>query len=228
MNRTPEARYTWEEIVRLSGAEGSRWVDDFGRCAAVTKPLERAVTCLRLRGALAEADAALATAREGIAALEGADGALCAVLQRQYCGALGYYHYWRGEFDEADHVMQQGYGVMVDAIRQRRFLLAMADEAVDLRLHRARIARNRHRWAEMRMHLDAAWAMREGELPYYVLPDGTSIGIVHVTEFLDSLPVPEAMRPLVPRLQDAEHRRRDTDRHIREIVRLPGLVIQYL
>ena len=228
MNRTADAKYSWEEIVRLSGAEGSRWMDDFDRYAPVTEPIERAVTCLRKHGAFAEAQAALATARRAMAVLNDADGAVRSVLERRYYGALGYYHYCRGDFDEADRVMEQGYGVMVDAIGRRRFLLAMADEAVDLRLHRARIARNRHRWAEMRTHIDTAWAMREGELPYYVLPDGTSICIGHVTEFLDSLPVPEAKRPLVPHLQDAQRRRRDTDRHIREIVRLPGMVIQHL
>ncbi len=123
--------------------------------------------------------------------------------------------------------MVRASGVMATPIARWSFLMSAADEAVEVYFHRARIARNRGQWKEMREHLDTARAMRFGDLPYYVLPDGTQIWISDVKSFFDALPVPDDQHPILPLIQDDARRRTDTDAYIHTIYRLPGFVIDH-
>jgi hypothetical protein len=216
--------YVWFDLVSLSGGEGVRWCEEYRRYEPVTTQIMESVPMLR-RGELAEGGRLLDRAWDALGSLEVPERSVRSVVERWYYGALGMYHYRRADFDEADRVMVRAHDLMAEAIGRRSFLLALADEAVELRLHRARIARNRQRWAEMWEHIEAARAMREGGAPYYVLDDGTPVWLSDVTSFLDSLPVPEEARPIKPHLQDAVQRRQDTERFVRDVLRIPGSVI---
>lgn len=149
-----------------------------------------------------------------------------AMLERGYLGVLGYRHYARGEHEEADRAMVRAWEVFAAALERCPFLVVLADDAFDLRLHRARVARGRRRWDEMRAHAEAAVAMREGRLPYHVFPDGTAVTVGTLAAFLDALPVPASAQPLRPHLQDEALRRENTERSIRAVYRLPGWVIE--
>lgn len=216
----------WNDLVPLSGEDGCRWMTEYQRCRPVTVPILSVIPILR-RGDCETGARILAEAWESFGTMEVPDHSVRCVVERWYYGALAYLHYCRKEFDDADRVMVQAGGVMGEAVARRHFLLALADEAVEISFHRARIARNLRRWRVMREHIDEAWAMREGEIPYYVLPCGTSVWLRDVNEFLDSLPAPEGGGPLLPELQDPVRRRQNTDRHVRDILRIPGFVVQH-
>lgn len=220
------AAYPWYRLVQMSGDEGTRWLRDYGRANPQVDRIMAAVPLLR-RGDQAGGEALLARAWEGMGGLEWEDPSARAVAERWYYGALGYALYCRRAYDEADEVMVRACDAMAHALRDRPFLLAIADEVVELVLHRARIARNRHRWDEMKAHVDTATAMREGTRPYYALDGGRTVWLADVQAFLDALPVPEDDRPVLPHLQRDAERRQDTDRCVRDVLRLPGFVIQH-
>jgi hypothetical protein len=221
-----ESAYPWYRLVQMCGDEGTRWMRDYVRVNPHTDRIMAAVPVLR-RGDLCGGESMLAEAWEGLSAVPWDDPSVQAVAERWYYGALGYAHYCRGDYDEADRVMARACDAMAQALGQKRFLLVIADEVVELVLHRARIARNRHRWDEMREHVEAARGMRDGTRPYYALEDGRSVWLHDVQAFLDELPLPDDARPVRPHLQREAERRQDTERCVRDVLRLPGMIIHY-
>jgi hypothetical protein len=214
----------WFDLVSLSGDEGRRWREQYGRFDSVAKGIMGSVPLLR-RGEIDTGARMLKDAREQLSAMDVGDESILSVMERWYLGALGMYHYRLAEFDEADRVMARAHEHMVDAVTRRGFLVVLADEAVELRLHRARISRNRQRWAEMWDHISAARAMRAGGEPFYVLRDGRSVWLSDVREFLEALPAAPEQRPVKPNLQDPTQCRQDIDRWIRDVLRIPDSVI---
>jgi hypothetical protein len=217
-------QFEWYDLVELSGEDGCRWMAGYRRYRHLTGAIANSLPAMR-KGDFATGERLLASAWDGLCTEEFEDPTMRAVAERWYYGALGYALYRREAFDEADEVMARAHDVVAAALGRWDFLLIMADEAVDLRMHRARIARNRGRWDEMRRHFDAAWAMREGQVPYHVLPDGTRIGAAEVRAFVNRLPVPGGAGLVMPHLQDPAQARRDFERFVRDIVRIPGFVV---
>jgi hypothetical protein len=222
----PGKQYRWFDYVRLSGTSAACWLDEYRRCQPVVKQILHPLEVLR-RGDVDTGCRMIEQAGDALASLAVADPSLRLVMDRWYYGVLGYAHYCRELYDEADLAMAQAQEALAAALEERNFLLVMADDAFELILHRARIARNRQRWDEMWEHSERALAIREGRQPYFVLRDGTSIWISTIARFFDSLPVPERSQPLVPHVQDVETRRRNTEQSIRGIVRFRGFVIEY-
>lgn len=229
MGPTPspaELAYPWYRLVQMYGDEGTRWVREYVQVNPHTDRIMAAVPVLR-RGGLCEGEAMLAESWAGLSAIPWEDPSVEAVAHRWYYGALGYAHYCRGEYEEADRVMALACDAMAQAVGRHRFLLVVVDEVVELVLHRARVARNRHRWAEMDAHVRAARGMRDGTVPYAVLEDGREVWLRDVQAFLDELPLPDDARPVRPHLQRETDRRQDTDRCVRDVLRLPGVIIQH-
>jgi len=176
------------------------------------------------KGDLAAGTALLERAADDVEQAGIDDPTIRAVLDRWYYGALGFSQYRRGLYAQADATMAVGQEVVMGALGHW-FLVFLADETVDFYMHRARVARCRERWAQMREFMGIARAMREGTRPYHVLDDGTSIGVAEVRAFFDSLEVPEGAKLIAPHLQDAATGWRDWELTAREIVRVPGFVI---
>ncbi|HEX2093809.1 MAG TPA: hypothetical protein VHG28_15510 [Longimicrobiaceae bacterium] len=222
----PDKQYHWFDYVRLSGTDGACWLEEYRRWQPVVSQILQPLEFLR-RGEVAAGCEMLDRAGDALSSVEIKDLSLRLVMDRWYYGVLGYSYYCRELYDEADRAMVQAQEALATALREHDFLLVMADDAFELNLHRARIARNRQRWGEMWEHCGTALAMREGTLPYYPSRDGSSVWISTIVEFFDSLPVPKQSQPLVPHLQDLDERKRNTERSIRGIVRFRGLVIEY-
>lgn len=221
-----ESPYAWYDLVRLTGGEGARWVDEYSRLNPQMAQIMAAVGVLR-RGELDTGEAMLAEAWGGVCAAEVADLSILDVAERWYLGALGYAHYCRGQLDHADRLMARGGEALARAIHHRPFLLGIADEAVELVMHRARIARNGRRWGEMHAHIDRAWGMRRGTVPFVVMPDGTAVCLFAVQRWLEDLPLPADAQPVRPHLQQDDSARQSTERFVRDVLRLPGFVIQH-
>lgn len=230
MGPTPspsELAYPWYRLVQMHGEEGAQWVREYAEQVNPHTDRIMAAVPLMRRGGLSEGEAMLAESRAGLNAIPWEDPSVKDVADRWYYGALGYLHYCRGEYEEADRIMALACDSMAQAVARHRFLLVVVDEVVELVLHRARVARNRHRWAEMQGHVDAARGMRDGTVPYAVLEDGREVWLRDVQALLDELPLPDDAHPVRPHLQKEVERRQDTDRCVRDVLRIPGLVIQH-
>lgn len=223
---SPSPRYRWVDLVALSGDVAGEWMEEYRRHAPVAAQAVGSLDPLR-RGDLDTGRRMLERTWDDLCSADVSDASVRCVLERWYYGVLGYYHYCRSAFDEADRAMLCAHEVMERAFGERDFLLALADDAFELRVHRARVARSRCRWDEMREHATAALGMREGRVPYYVLADGRRIWVSTILDFLRSLTITDEVRPAVAHLLDDAERERQTERAIREVYRLSGFVIQH-
>jgi len=219
-------RYRWFDLVKMTGADGRRWVAEYARVLPLVNQLLAPLEVLR-RGDLQGGGEMVERAAEALATTRVEHASLAALLDRWYLGVAGYGHYAREEYDQADDCMRRAVERLGDALAQHGFLVPMADDAFELILHRARIARNRRRWSEMWAHLDHAAALREERRPYATLPCGTPLVTSTLAGWFDALPVPAEAQPLAPHLQDPAERRRNTQGSLRGILRLSGFAIPY-
>jgi hypothetical protein len=219
----PRRQFEWYDVVELTGPEGRQWMTEYRLYKGIVRDIADSLVANR-KGDLAGGTALLERAAYDLDAAGIGDPTIRAVLDRWYFGALGFSQYRRGMYAEADATMAIGQEVVMGALG-RWFLVFLADETVDFYMHRARVARCREHWDEMRTFMGIARAMREGTRPYHVLHDGTSIGVAQVRDFFASLEVPEGAKMIAPHLEDAETGWRDWELTAREIVRIPGFVI---
>lgn len=216
-------KFEWYDIVRLSGDDGCRWMDEYRRHQQVNGRIADSLTVVR-KGDVRTGGEMLATAWDELSRAEIGDAATRSVLERWYYGALGYYFYAQASYDEADEAMTRAETVVAGALGRWDFLMFLADEAVDIRMHRARIARNRQQWRLAREHIEVARAMRLGRQPYYVLPNGFTVEAAQIRDFLNALPVPGG-ELVAPHLQSEAAALRSLELFEREIYRIPGFVI---
>ena len=153
------------------------------------------------------------------------DPSISSAADRSYYGALGYHFYSQRAFDEADDSMGRAQLAVVQTVDRRRWTMGLAYDCLEFELHRARIARDRCRWDDMREHAEATAAMRAGRRPFCVLSDGAQVGLLDLRRFYGSLPLTEEDRELVGRL--VEEPPREGERFVRAMFRLSGFVIEY-
>lgn len=214
--------FEWNDVVRLAGEEGCRWMSRYSRHHEITCLIAESLPLLR-RGGLCAGKQMLTHAGEIISSTHFDEPSIRAVVERWYYGALGYCFYVHRDFDAADAAMVRAHEAVAGAL-DREFLIFLADEAVDFRMHRARIARERQRWQELRDHIEVARAMRLGEMPYYTLPSGVTVQVTDVRAFLTQLPVEQGTL-IAPHVQEEAEARRHVDAFAREVLRIPGFVI---
>lgn len=217
-------RYRWFDLVQMTGTEGRRWVAEYARVHPVVTQVLEPLEPLR-KGDLRAGGELLRRAEELMESTHVEHESLRALMDRWYLGVAGYAHYAHEEYDAADACMRRAAERLRDALAAEAFLAAMADDVFELTLHRARIARNRMRWAEMWEHLETGAALREGRLAYGITPGGAPVMVGSLVDWFGALPVPLEAQPLVPHLQDPAERRRNTEGSLRAIVRLSGFVI---
>lgn len=223
--KTGSPALTWLGVVETRGDEGRCWAEAYRSYGPLTSGMQRALTLLRGRRT-DEGLALLEQTRGEIEATAGMDPSIRAVLDRWYHGALAYYFYCVQALDEADETMVRAHESVVAAVGCRRVLIPLALDCNEFRFHRARIARNRLRWREMRAHMDEACGMLEGRVPLCVLGDGSA---VHVSDVRDRYAAACAGTGGEEHsaLFDDGARRRAIDRAVRDLYRAPGQVIEY-
>lgn len=223
-----EERLDWLHYIRKAGDDGRHWADAYSRYRHVAHLCDEALTLLRRRKA-SQGLAVLQEAGRERDAMNGAEPSICAVMDRWYYGVLGYYLYTVDAFDDADRVMRQAADSVADAVAREPFLLPLAYHCHEFYLHRARIARNRMHWAEMREYVDEVRGMMEGRVPLCTRPDGTPVVIGDVQSFYRSLaPMTEAERSGCRTLLDENGElMRGFDRFVRVMYQLPWAVIPY-
>jgi hypothetical protein len=219
----------WLALVHRSGAEGRRWAREYRRWQPVAAMNADCLALLHARR-WEEGEALLRRFRAAVDGAEGAAGpATRALLERWYQAVFGYYLYCREEYDAAERAMVLASESIAAAVGHLPALLPLVPGCHEFRLHRARIARNRRRWAAMWDHVEAVRAMFEGRTPFCLLADGRPVGLAEVRAHyaaLGPLDGPEAR--IAASFLDDRTRLGDLDRFVREMTRLPGFVIPYL
>lgn len=219
---------SWLRLVAASCEEGRRWREQYSH--EDYKTLERnafhGLVLLR-KGKIEAGCFVLASVESGLRSVQSAPASILFILQRWYYGILAYAHYCCERFDEAMQALDQADGAVSGAIELAPFLLTFADHCFEFRLQRARIARNRRRWREMRNHIDEARKMIEGRLPFCVLRDGRAIYRQTVRDYCASLPLLPEEKTGLGLAKDVEARLKDFDQIAAGLYARPGLVIPY-
>jgi hypothetical protein len=225
----PEA-FEWSHFVARSGAEGSDWVREYGRpdIAALVTAADESLLLLRTRRFAAGRDR-LAVMADGLTDGGNAiDPSIASVLERWYYGALAYAQYCVDDFASAEESLGRAHAAVAAAIGRAPFLMPLANHCQEFRLHAARIARNRRRWAEMHEHVAAALGMMEDREPLCVLGDGTEVRFAELVRFYLALPglSPEEHESLAGQV-DPGVRLRLFHRFVQGLYAIPGFVIPY-
>jgi hypothetical protein len=151
------------------------------------------------------------------------------IIARHVLSAAALYAYVRGEYEEADRLMTRSERAMLAALLHDRHLLVLfAFDCWDIRLQRARIARERRAWTRMRAHLARAAAMRTGAVPLCTLADGTRLWLADVRRFCRSVSCSEPEeREMLRIVADELESRLRAEAGARHVLRFPGFVTPY-
>jgi hypothetical protein len=223
----PAADRDWFYFVARSGEEGRRWVEVYRQpeFRSIVEGTLRALALLR-RNRLEEGAAVLEEIRPGVELSRTTSASLFHVLERHYYPVLAYYHYRRDELREAEDCLDTAFLGLKRAVEIEPRLLPLVDSCLDFSFQHARIARNQRKWQAMREHLLAAGAMIEGTRPFFVLDDGTGIGISTLRGFYESLGLSEEESACL-RYLAADELRMTFEHLAAEVCRIPGLVLPY-
>lgn len=219
----------WTHFVARSGPEGERWLeeyrqDDRRRLAGLT---ERALQQLR-RQQIREGKELLDQVESGLARLDELPPSVLLVMQRFFWSTLAYYHYCVEDLEAAEQALEQAHRCVVSALEIAPFLMPLALHAHEFRLQRARVARHRRRWQEMRERLQEVRAMLEGRIPLLHLSDGRPIRFADLAEHYRAIPALDAEEIDSLRIFfDREHCREKLDAFFLNLYVLPGVVIPY-
>lgn len=218
------------ECARSSSAEGYRWVEAnlSDRAKRTARCSLNSVAVMRQKR-LADGRSMLDQAHAEMAVLSGSTHpAMCALLERWFQSALGYYHYARKDFAQADDSMVRAQEAVVDAISLQPLLMPFASGCSELHMNQARVASARRQWRAMKEHLEMGVEMGMGRLPFCTLRDGTEVWLSDVQKFIRALPAEvTAQWEELPYILDEELNRRYFARVVRQIFGTTNPAIQY-
>lgn len=227
---TPSVRAgrNWLSFVSLWSDEARRWVLDYrhSECWELVMATFRSLELLRERRT-DEGIAVLEKVHIRIADIPGLRPSLRYVVQRYYHPVLAYAHYCREELDLAEQCLGRAQESVGAAIGLERFLVPLADICLDFGYQRARIARSRRCWREMRRRLDDVGAMLAGQAAFCTLPDGTGVVLDDLLAFYATIPLNQEERASLADLLDPEIRGRTFQQTCAGIFVLPDFVIPY-
>lgn len=222
-----EAQYSWVHFVASSGADGQLWAAQYRdeEVQAMVRGMDQSLALLR-KGQLEAGRALLDEVSVRRERMPRVSTSIRHVLARRYHGLLAYYRYCLEDYDAAERELIAAHDAVVQAISRAPFLLPLANQCTEFRLHRARIARNQRRWAEMQEHIDVAQAMTEDRCPLCRLDDGTHVFYATLARFYDGLPAlsDDERRDIVD-VYEQEQRQLLFLRFVQGLYVLPGFVI---
>lgn len=220
-------RYGWLHFVGRSGEEGRRWATAFRRPEHVEILRAAAGSLARLHQRdIATGRDLLLRMEEGLQGLDGIPASVRLALEAVHHPLRAYYHYAVGELDAAGEHLDRADEAVAAAVGEERVLLPLTHHASELRLHRARIARNRRRWEEMHRYIMETREMMEESRPLYVLADGTPVTLGTLQAFHAAIPsLTDSERAFLRGLFDRELRLRLFERFVARIYTQPGFVI---
>lgn len=223
-----EGRFGLFHFVSRSCAEGLQWIRDcpWSAYGELAEQLDQSMASLRGHQ-LAAGMSLLSQVDHRLAFLRGLSAVLCRMLERSYFGTLAYYHYCLGDLDRAEEELIQAHDAVAAAIDLQPLLVPFAAHCTDIRLQRARVARNREHWYEMRRHVEAARAMMTDQAPFCVLADGSPITLSTIQRFYQSIALSDEERGALSYILDDAVRLERFEYSAERIYALPGMPISY-
>jgi len=214
--------------VALTG-EGRLWVEAFRstELMSLTRLSEQAVTLLRRRR-IDEAHELFAEIARRLTSRPEAPQAGREVFDRFYYGARAYYFYCLGDYTAADEDLERAHDAVAASVGKFLPLLPLAQHASELRLQRARIARNRNLWSQTGDHVAIVRAMIEDRSPLCTTADGMPVFFSTLSEYYRALPhLREQDWEALSGMLDSARRRESFELTIRWLYALPGMAILY-
>src|SRR6476660_4683583 len=184
----PEA-LRWYYYIRMCGAEGEVWASEYDRANGwdVARRLDYVIKLCR-RNRLDEASDLLAGChRELQAAERDAMPAVASVMRRWYLSTKAYMLYHCRCYNAAREHLHSSAEAIAQAISEAPFLVGLATGCIEFAVHYARLARDEHKWEEMRRYFSLARAMYRNEEPLCELRDGTTIFLSSIYRLVSSL-----------------------------------------
>jgi hypothetical protein len=215
-------------LIAHSGDMGRRWAEEYQSpaCARLRRDLRQALALLR-GYRIAAGRHLLDAAGERLREL-GAAPSVRQILTREHRSVLAYLFYLQEDLEQAEELLNAAQQAVRAAIEMQPCLVPHAIHCQEYCFQRARIARSRRRWDEMRRILDVARALVEDEAPLCVLSDGTPILFSTLDVYYRSLQgLGEGEAAYVRDLTDTDRRRRDLERFIDGLYLIPGFVIPF-
>ncbi len=219
------SRKVWMQHIAASGPPGEDWCEVYGRHDEVERISTEALVLLR-QHRLEEGRARLTDASKERQQLPpGLQGSIVAVLDRWYFGTEGYALFLEGELDRAAEAMEKARQAVIAALSEAPFLMPLANHCQEFTMHRARIERNRRRWAEMWTHIDEARNMLIERQPLCRLQDGSTIDLQTLQHFYEALDLAKEERSAVGVLDSLEQRDRLFGAFLRRLLTPPDFTI---
>lgn len=223
-----ERDYDWKGLIAASGPAGREWVDTYrnetGEIHALIKGSAAA-----LRGQQLDESAGLLAQAESLRReFQGRRPSLFHIVGRFYYGGLAYAFYRRGDFDLADQALTEAGGSLQAALELEPCLLPFAAISLDLPLKRARMARTRLDWAEMRRHSAVLREAIADQRPLCVLHGRDPVYHSTLADHLEAAPRLSAeLAPGLRYLQDRGLREEVGIQMLGQLYLQPSLLIPY-
>ncbi len=223
-----ERDYDWKGLIAAHGPEGADWVVTYHGEAAEVHDLIKASAAALRRQQIDESGELLRRAEARRRDLLPAQSSIFHVMGRFYFGALAFYYYRRGEMEQADRTMIEAYASIQAALELKSFLLPFAAVSLDIPLKRARIARARLRWQEMREHSTFLREAIADTRPLFLLHKREPIYHSTLFDCLKDIPdLAESLRPGMSYLADRSLREEAAVQLLGQLYLFPELLIPY-
>jgi hypothetical protein len=216
------------DLVEASGEEGRAWLRLFRskEVAEIADATGRAILLLRERQ-FEPAVALLEGASVKLGALRCPRPSIVHLLERELHGVLAYQFYCVDDFERATELLLRADRAIRAAVSHDRFLLPLAHDCPELRMHHARIARNQGRFREMGEHVAIVRGMVAGTRPLCELADGTPVHYAMLAAHCEPLAqygdrALEAVRGAA--FGDVASRQQKLERLLLQMYMLPGFV----
>jgi hypothetical protein len=154
-------------------------------------------------------------------------GVLSHILNRHHLPVLAYYCYCKEDFGRAENLLDRALEHTRRAIDGQRFLLPLAESAIEFQTQRVRIAREERKWEEMRRRLDVLEGELRDQIPLFTLDDGTIIKVRELKSYYERLDLSDDERGRLVYILDDTYRSRTAERIRDKMFCLPGFVIGY-
>ena len=217
--------YLWLKLIGAGSPEGADFVERYRRSMKpIAEHLRQALGCLRGR-----------KVPEGKEHVDAAHGLwqelkdqpdVYHLVGRFFYGSRSYYDFVTGDLPTAIQALDQAGVEIGEALSRFPYLLPFAPICTDVPLKKARLARDRGQWDEMKVHLDTVRAFASDREPLLQLHDGTEVRHATLVESLAHLPDddPELGSSLAY-LRQPEIRQREADYVVESLYRLSGQIL---
>jgi hypothetical protein len=225
-----EEALVWYHFVPASGPDGLAWYEMFRSSGgeALGQDIDVSVALMRSR----KVDAGkqlLDQCRDVLEApaMQSQPRAIAGVIEEGYWGAQAYYHYHRGQYDDARRALDHATDRITEVVAAAPCLVAFATKCYDFCLHRTRIARSEVRWREMWRCIQDGREMLAGARPLCRGRHGVTF-IADAEAFYETVtPADDLERRALDMLRDRSAMIASYEKRALGASQPPGIVVDY-